>query len=106
MQSDGRIIAEINSYLYLFCMNTTFFLVYCFLPIEFPRVSTVEEAVQQALFWFIPSAICGWIAYQAKRDDLLGCLIISLPIGRHWQRNDIFGIYRCDSSQVSISVDD
>ena len=84
MQSDTRPLAGINTFLYFAFMNSAFFFVHLMLPLRFPRVSTLEDAVQQSLVWLIPSFICGifaLITYQARKDTLPGTIALSLPCG-------------------------
>ena len=84
MQSDNWKLAGINTFLYFTFMNASFFFVYLLLPITFPRVSNLYEALSGALFWIIPSFICGIcaiIVYQAKKNNWLGVITLSLPIG-------------------------
>ena len=84
MQSDNWKLAGINTFLYFTFMNASFFFVYLLLPITFPRVSNLYEALSGALVWIIPSFICGIcaiIVYQAKKNNWLGVITLSLPIG-------------------------
>lgn len=50
MQSDNWKLAGINTFLYFTFMNASFFFVYLLLPITFPRVSNLYEALSGALF--------------------------------------------------------
>lgn len=84
MQSDTRILAGINTFIYFAFMNTSFFFVHLMLPLRFPRISTLEDATLQSLVWLIPSFICGifaLITYQARKDTLPGTIALSLPCG-------------------------
>ena len=84
MQSETRILAGINTFLYFAFMNASFFFVHLILPFEYPRVASLDVAVQQSLVWLIPSFICGIFAlptYQAHKDDLWGIIALSLPCG-------------------------
>ena len=84
MQSDNWKLAGINTFLYFTFMNASFFFVYLLLPITFPRISNLYEALSGALAWIIPSFICGIcaiIVYQAKKNNWLGVITLSLPIG-------------------------
>ena len=84
MQSEKRILAGVNVFLYFAFMNAAFFFVHLALPFEFPRIAALEEAVGQSLVWLIPSFACGLcalIAWEAQRDDLRGTIALSLPCG-------------------------
>lgn len=84
MQSETRILAGINTFLYFAFMNSSFFFVHLILPFEFPRVASLNVAIEQSLVWLIPSFICGIFAlftYQANQDDIWGTLMLSLPCG-------------------------
>lgn len=84
MQSSKVWVAAINTFIYFAFMNTMFFFVYLLLPIGYPRVGNVSEAIMESLGWLKPSAICGLCAivvYRAKKDNLLGTIALSLPLG-------------------------
>ena len=84
MQSDNWKLAGINTFLYFAFMNASFFFVYLLLPIPYPRITSVSDACREALVWTIPSFICGIcaiIAYQAKKNNRLGTIALSLPLG-------------------------
>ena len=72
MQSDNYKLAGINTFLYFAFMNAFFFFVYLLLPIAHPRITTFLDASISALYWTIPSFICGIcaiITYQAKKNN-------------------------------------
>ncbi len=84
MQSDTRILAGINTFLYFAFMNSSFFFVHLMLPLQFPRIASLSAAIEQSLIWLIPSFICGifaLVAYQARKDTLSGIIALSLPCG-------------------------
>ena len=84
MQSDNYKLAGINTFLYFAFMNAFFFFVYLLLPIAHPRITTLLDASISALYWTIPSFICGIcaiITYQAKKNNWLGIVALSLPLG-------------------------
>lgn len=84
MQSYNRKLAGLNTFLYFSFMNASFFFVYLLLPIENPRITTLSQAITESLVWTIPSFVCGicaMIAYQAKKNDWIGSIALSLPIG-------------------------
>lgn len=84
MQSDNWKLAGINTFLYFAFMNASFFFVYLLLPVAYPRVTSFSEACNEALVWTIPSFICGIcaiIAYQAKKNNWLGIIALSFPMG-------------------------
>jgi hypothetical protein len=83
MQSDNWKLAGINTFIYFGLMNTSFFFVHLLLPLEFPRFTGVDNAAIQSLIWLIPSFICGIcaiITYQAKKNNWLGIITLSLPL--------------------------
>jgi hypothetical protein len=84
MQSNNWKLACINIFLYFGFMNTAFFFVHLLLPLEFPRFTGVDNAAIQSLVWLIPSFICGIcaiVAYQAKKNNKWGIIVLSLPLG-------------------------
>ena len=84
MQSETRILAGINTFLYFAFMNTSFFFVHFMLPFQFPRIPSLDAAIEQSLIWLIPSLICGFfalVAYQARQDTLTGVIALALPCG-------------------------
>ncbi len=83
MQSDNWKLAGINTFIYFGLMNTSFFFVHLLLPLEFPRFTGVDNAAIQSLVWLIPSFICGIFAiitYQAKKNNWIGIIALSLPL--------------------------
>ena len=83
MQSDNWKLAGINTFIYFGLMNTSFFFVHLLLPLEFPRFTGVGNAAIQSLVWLIPSFICGIFAiitYQAKKNNWIGIIALSLPL--------------------------
>ena len=84
MQPDNWKLAGINTFLYFAFMNTAFLLVHITLPFEYPRLTGINNAITESMVWLIPSFICGIcaiIAYQAKKNNKLGVLALSLPLG-------------------------
>lgn len=97
MQSDNWKLAGINTFLYFAVMNTCFFLVYLVLPIEFPRIGNLTEALLSSAHWLLPSLICGigaMLVHSAKRDNWIGIVFISLPLG----------LLLCEFLQMLLSV--
>lgn len=84
MQSDNWKLAGINTFLYFAFMNAFFFFVYLLLPIAHPRITSFSQACSEALIWTIPSFICGIcavITYQAKKNNWIGLVALSFPLG-------------------------
>ncbi len=84
MQSENRKAAGINTFLYFTFMNSAFFFVYLLLPIQYPRITSINQAIIGSLEWAIASFICGicaLIAYEAKKDNWKGIIALSLPTG-------------------------
>ena len=73
MQSEKRLLAGVNVFLYFAFMNAAFFFVHLALPFEFPRIATLEEAVGQSLVW-----LDGKFTYTSK-DALLNFMIEHMP---------------------------
>ena len=84
MQSKDWKLAGINTFIYFGLMNATFFFVYVLLPVKYPRIISFAAAIIESLIWLIPSFICGIfaiVAYQAKKNNWLGIIALSLPLG-------------------------
>ncbi len=78
--------SAIGTFLYFAFMNASFFFVHLLISplFQFPRISELSDALVQSAIWLIPSAICGLcalIAHLAKRDNMVGVIALSLPIG-------------------------
>ena len=78
--------ASLGTFLYFAFMNTSFFIVHFMIStlLRFPRISRLSDAFVQSAIWLIPSAICGLcalIAHLAKKNNMVGVIALSLPIG-------------------------
>ena len=86
MLFDKKSMSAIGTFIYFATMNSSFFIVHFLISplFEYPRISDLSEALVQSAIWVIPSAICGicaLIAHCAKKDNLIGTIALSLPIG-------------------------
>lgn len=78
--------ASVGTFLYFAFMNTSFFIVHFLISplFQYSRISVLSEALVQSAIWLIPSAICGLcalIAHLAKKNNMVGIIALSLPIG-------------------------
>lgn len=78
--------SSVGTFLYFAFMNTSFFIVHFLISplFQYPRISELSEALVQSAIWLIPSAICGLcalIAHLAKKNNMVGIIALSLPIG-------------------------
>ena len=86
MLFEKKWMSAIGTFLYFAAMNSSFFVVHFLISplFQYPRISELSEAFLQSAIWLIPSALCGicaLIAHCAKRDNMLGVIALSLPIG-------------------------
>ena len=86
MQYEKRWKSAVGTFIYFAVMNTSFFIVhYLISPMfRFPRISKLSVALNESVLWLIPSVICGvcaLVVFNAKKDDILGTIVLALPMG-------------------------
>ncbi len=86
MQYEKYWKSAVGTFVYFSFMNASFFIVQFLMSpmIEYPRISELSEALLESAIWMLPSAVCGacaLIAYNAKKDNIVGIIALSLPIG-------------------------